>query len=175
MNDWEPFYGFLPLLFFAGMVWTHRKAGKVAESLWMCHVSNLFLAAGMVFHQPLLIRAAIPWLIVGVPLWIIDMWRVRMIIPASVVSHLGGITIGLLALKRAGTGPSMWMASFVFYLLIQFICRWITPRRLNVNLAHRVYDGVKPYFPDYRTFWISVTSLTAIVLWSVEQLLIAFI
>lgn len=163
--------GVLPLLFFAGMVWTHWRKGKISECLWMCHVSNLLLAAGMLFRQPILIQATAPWLILGVPLWVLDMLFSRSLIPASVVSHAGGTAVGLFALHHVGARPSMWISSFVFYLAMQPVSRWLTPRHLNVNLSQRTYDEVKDYFPNFGVFWISATGLAAVILWGLSYIL----
>lgn len=164
--------GFLPLLFFISMVLYHVKKGRWGDAFWMCHASNLLLTMGLFFENPTMVSMALPWLLVGIPLWLGEAVRIRRIIPLSVVTHWGGVLVGLYAAHRWGTGADWWWKSWLFALAVQGITRWATPPVWNINAAHGVYDAVKGVFKSFVSFWIFCIGLAAILLWASEKVLI---
>jgi hypothetical protein len=163
--------GVLPALFFLAYFAFVLERGKAADSLWMCHVSNLILAAGIVASRPRVIALAVAWIILGIPLWAFDMWRTGEAIPASVLSHLGGLAVGLYALSRVRISYNPWLYALLVYLVVQQLCRWITPAELNVNLAHRVYEGWEGVPGGYSTYWLMLAAGAALALWGIGRLL----
>jgi hypothetical protein len=158
-----------PLLFFVGIAVRHYRAGRWGDALWMCHLSNVVLAAGLFFNQPFLVFMALPWLLFGIPLWLAEVIRTRKVVPLSVLTHFGGAGIALFAASQMGAVPGTWWASWLFALGAQGVCRRWTPPELNVNVTHRVYDAWKPYFKTFRLFWIFCISAAAVILWLLEQ------
>jgi hypothetical protein len=65
----------------------------------------------------------------------------------------------------------MWAAAFVFYLGMQMVSRRVTPRFLNVNISHRIYDGLERFFPNYVVFWLTASGGGAAVLWGLDHAL----
>src|ERR1044071_417230 len=61
--------GLLPVIFFAAHFLHYLKAGGLGDMLWICHVSSLLLAAGLLLNRPLFIRVATLWLIIGLIIW----------------------------------------------------------------------------------------------------------
>lgn len=164
-------WGTLPLLFFFAMAYYHIRKGRWGDIFWMCHASNLLLAVGLFLEKPTLVGMALPWLLVGIPLWLGEAVRIRRIIPLSVVTHWGGVFVALYAAQRWGTGSDWWWKSWLFALAVQGLTRWATPAVWNINAAHGVYDVVKGVFKSFLSFWIFCVGTAALVLWASEKIL----
>lgn len=156
-----------------GILFRHYRAGRWGDALWMCHLSNLLLSAGLFFEKPFLVFMALPWLLFGLPLWLGEVIRTHKIVPLSIITHFGGVAIGLYAAHRLGPAPGTWMASWLFALGAQGICRAFTRPEWNVNVAHRTYDAWKPYFRTFRSFWVFCITAAAIILWGMDKILSA--
>src|SRR5262249_17148519 len=137
----SPWLALAPLSFFVAYLAAALQNGTGADSLWMCHVSNLILAAGIAGRWPRVIGLAVCWIVVGIPLWLYDMVQAGEVTVVSVLSHLGGLAFGMYALRRVRISYNPWLPALVVYLVVQQLCRWFTPAELNVNLAHRAYEG----------------------------------
>lgn len=164
--------GLLPLGFFLANLSANYREGHVGNSLWMCYLANLLLAAGLLLARPELLRTGAIWILPGLPLWLMDMIRTGIIRPTGVLAHLGGAAVGLFALRVFRAGRFAWLHAFLLYLAVQQLCRWITPPDLNVNLAHAVYEGSEKMFREYRTYWLATSALMALALWITGRLLI---
>jgi hypothetical protein len=161
----------LPLFFFFGIFYRHLRAHRWGDALWMCHLSNLLLSAGLYFEEPFLVFMALPWLLFGIPLWLAEVLRTRRVVPLSVITHFGGAAIGLYAAHRMGPAPGTWGASWLFALAAQGVSRTLTRPEWNVNVTHRVYDAWKPHFKTFRSFWIFCMTVAAAILWGMDKTL----
>jgi hypothetical protein len=164
--------GLLPLGFFFANAAANYGEGHVGNSLWMCYLANLLLAAGLLLARPELMRPGAIWILPGIPLWLMDMIRTGIIRPTGVIAHLGGAAVGLIALGRFRAGRWAWLQAFLIYIAVQQLCRWFTPPDLNVNLAHGVYEGSRGMFASYWIYWIATSALMALALWITGRLLI---
>lgn len=163
--------GVLPLLFFVAYFAMALQRGKAADSLWMCHVANLLLSAGIFALSPRLVGIAVLWIILGIPLWALDVWRNAAVTPVSLVSHLGGLALGMYAAWRLRLSSNPWLAALLVFAALQQLCRWLTPEALNVNVAHAPYgewDG--PYW----AYWLVTMLAAAIALWGIGSALMWF-
>ena len=68
-------------------------------------------------------------------------------------------------------GRWSWLHAFGWYILLQRVCRLVTPAALNVNLAHRVREGWEGDFPAYWQYWLFTTLTAAACFWSIGWLL----
>jgi hypothetical protein len=161
----------LPLAFFIAHFTHHFSNGVPQHILWLCNFSNLTLSAGLFFRIPTLIRVATMWLITGVPLWLFDMSLTGDSPVSTFLSHLGGMSIGVLALSKVRADPNMWIYAWVYGFLVQMICRLFTPPSLNVNVAFQIYYGFDRLFIEYWHYWIFNAVLSAIALWLFSLLL----
>jgi hypothetical protein len=84
---------------------------------------------------------------------------------SSSLAHLGGLSIGLVILRKVGMDHWAWVYAFVWYLVMQVISRVLTPANMNVNLAHRIQDGFEGAFGSYWKFWWLLTFLVALFAW----------
>jgi hypothetical protein len=164
--------GILPLSFFIVHFLYYLSHGRAAEILWLCHVSNFILSVGLLFNIPFLVRLAVIWLAPGLLLWLMEIMKTGDVSITSSISHIGGLIVGLLAMARVGAGRNVWLYAFVWGLFIQISCRLITPVSLNVNVAHRIYDGWEDYFTGYWQYWLCNSLLAAAYLWFTGAFLI---
>lgn len=162
--------GLLPLLFFVGIALRHYRAGRWGDTLWMCHLSNLLLAAGLFFESSFLVFMALPWLLFGIPLWLAEVIRTKKVVPFSVLTHFGGAGIALYAAHRWGACPGTWKASWLFALTAQGVSRLITRPEWNVNVTHRIYDAWKPFFKNFLSFWLFCIGTAAFILYAMDRL-----
>jgi len=164
--------GLLPLLFFLLHANYYRQVGGMSNMLWMCNIGNLVLAVGLFLASPILIRLAVIWLIPGLPIWLWFVVRPGGWILTSFFAHAGGLTVGLIAMQKVRASRWMWLQAFVWFLLVQEICRLFTPVGPNVNAAHLIYGEFEPLFNRYWQFWTVGTLVVAIGLWIMGFLLL---
>jgi hypothetical protein len=150
----------------------------------MCNIGNLLLAIGLFTSQALLIRVAIIWMAPGVLVWfayVVPTWGMLLTgkfsytelfgVVSSTLAHLAGFLVGMIVLKKIGIDRRTWFYAFVWYFIVQFICRLITPAVLNVNLSHNIQSGWDRSFNSYLKFWFVLSCLVGLCLWILNQLL----
>lgn len=163
--------GFFPLIFFFAQAVHYLRIHQLDHMLWMCNVGDLLLALGLFFRQPVLIRVSVIWMIPGLVIWfryVVLEWGLFL---SSALAHVGGILVGMVALKRVGMDRTAWLYALGWYFLIQILSRVLTSAEFNVNLAHRIQPGLESVFHSYWQFWLTATVATAIVLWVLGLLL----
>jgi len=161
--------GALPLIFFLAQTVHYWRGGGLGNLLWMCNIGNLLLALGLFLGHRELIRAAAIWMIPGLGVWI--WYVVKDAGFSSTLAHVGGIVIGLIALRRVRMDRIAWFYAFTWYLFMQLASRLVTGPALNVNVAHGVYPGWEGAFRSYWKFWIVMTAIVAAGLWAIGRIL----
>ena len=157
--------GFLPLIFFVTQAIHYWRINELGNMLWMCNIGNLVLAIGMFLNHPLLIRVAVIWMVPGLVVWMIYVVLAYGVFLSSTLAHVGGILVGVVAIKRVGMDRRAWAYAFVWYLFIQVLSRLATSPVLNVNLAHSVEPGWRQAFNHYWKFWLVLSLVGVILLW----------
>lgn len=163
--------GFLPLTFFLAQGIHYWRLHESGNMLWMCNIGNLLLALGLFFNRALLIRVAVIWMIPGLVVWLIYVVFAWGVFLSSTLAHLGGIIVGIFALRKVGMKSGAWLYALGWYLMIQLLSRLATPAALNVNVSHSAYAGWSQTFDAYWKFWLALTLLTAVLLWVIELVL----
>jgi hypothetical protein len=163
--------GVLPLIFFLSQGVHYWKINQLGHLLWMCNIGNLLLAMGLFLEKPILVRLAAIWTIPGLVLWILYVVLVWQVFLSSVLAHVGGLAVAMIALSRYGMDRISWRWGFGWYLVVQLASRFVTRPELNVNLAHAIQPGWERAFHSYWSFWLVLTICTAITLWLCGQLL----
>ncbi len=171
---WLRLVGIIPLFLFLARLWFFLNAGTPGHILWMCHITNLVLALGLFFGKRELVRISVLWLIIGMPLWASDMIRFGIRSISTFGTHMGGLIVGLVAIKQVGGGKRSWLYALGFHLVLQLISRLITPPELNVNTAHHVYRGFDTLFSNYLLFWVVATVLAGVALWGIGKVFVRF-
>lgn len=131
-----------------------------ANMLWMCHMTALLLAVGLLFSWASVVRVAAVWSIVGLPLWIVEVIARGYTSRISVLSHiLVPIVAGIALSQVKGGRPGIVVAhAMALMLAIQQVCRMITVPEFNINMAHKAYDAMGPQL-DYPVYWGITTTL----------------
>lgn len=162
--------GLLPLAFFIAHFYYYATVGFYAENrgienmLWMCNVSNLTLAAGLLFDLKWLTRLSVIWLIPGLPLWLVEVVGHGGWMLTSFFTHIGGLIVGLVAMRWVRADKWAWLYAFGWYLFIQQLSRLLTSNEYphwNVNVAHRIYKGYENAVSHYWQFWVITTLMIA--------------
>lgn len=163
--------GLFPLAFFLAQAGHYWRINELGHMLWMCNIGNLVLAIGLFLNNALLIRVAVIWMFPGLGVWLAYVALTWGMFLSSTLAHVGGLIVGMLAVKRVGMDRNGWRYALGWYLLIQLLSRVLTPANLNVNVAHHVDPGWQQTFNAYWKFWTVLTLVTAIVLWIIGTLL----
>lgn len=172
------FLSILPLAFFSAQAIHYWQINEPGQMLWMCNIGNLLLAVGLFFEQAILIRVAVIWLVPGVAVWfayVVPTWGTLLTggfsyggffgVLSSTLAHLGGLTVGIAALRKIGMDGRAWLYAFVWYFMLQLISRLTTPAAMNVNVSHVVQTGWEQTFSTYPKFWLVLTLLVGFCLW----------
>ena len=170
----EPRYrllGVLPILFFLVQTSHYWRYGGMGNLLWMCNVGNVLLGIGLLLGHRELIRAAAIWTIPGLGIWIRYVLLASGFYFSTTLAHVGGIVVGLIALRRVRMDRLAWIYAFAWSLLTQLAARLFTATELNVNLAHQIQPGWESLFNTYWKFWLVLLLLTALVLWVIGKVL----
>ena len=176
--------GFLPLSFFFAQAFHYWQINELGHTLWMCNIGNLVLAIGIFLKQPILIRVAVMWAVPGLVVWsiyVVPTWGTLFTgqysftqlfgALSSSLAHLGGLSVGLIILRRVGMDRWAFVYAFGWYLVMQGVTRLFTPAVMNVNLAHRIQDGFEGAFSSYLKFWLLLTFLVAVFAWLIGYVL----
>ena len=123
------------------------------------------MAIGLFFEKPLLVRVAAIWTIPGLFVWFVYVALEWGVFLSSTLAHVGGLAVAVFVVRAYGMDRIAWLYAFVWYLAIQIVSRFVTSVDLNVNLAHAVQPGWERRFTSYWLFWLTLTIVTAIVLW----------
>jgi hypothetical protein len=162
---WFRLLGLLPLTFFLAQAGHYWRIDELGNMLWMCNIGNLVLALGLFLNNALLIRVSVIWMFPGLVVWLVYVMLAWGLFLSSTLAHVGGLSVGIFAVRRVGMDRSAWRYALGWYLLVQLLSRVLTAANLNVNVAHRVDAGWQDTFNAYWKFWLVLTILTAIVLW----------
>jgi hypothetical protein len=107
-------------------------------------------------------------LVVGTPLWLLDLAGGAELVTTSFLTHGGGLIVGLTALCRSGMPCGAWWKTLVALAALQQVCRWTTSETLNINAAFAVYDRFQGWFPSYAWYLAALAPLTGLLLWIAE-------
>ena len=173
----------LPLAAFLAQALHYFQINELGHMLWMCNIGNLVLAIGMFLNQRTLIRVAVMWMLPGLVVWsiyVVPTWGMLLTgnftlsqlfaVFSSTLAHVGGLSAGLIVLRRIGMDRWSWVYAFAWYLIMQVLSRLTTPQAMNVNLSQKVQDGFQGAFNAYWKFWLVLTVLVVLFGWLIEYL-----
>lgn len=144
---------------FVRYFWVLRQPEQM---LWMCHMSTLLLALGLLASSASAIRVGALWSLAGFPLWVLDVALRGETTRVSVLSHILVPLLGLAALTQVRWRGRVVLGAVVFHVFCWVLSRWLGSPQANVNLAHSVYDifgsGI------VRSYWIYL-GVTSAAMW----------
>jgi hypothetical protein len=170
--------GFLPLACFLAQALHYWQINELGHMLWMCNIGNLVLAIGLFLRQPMLIRVAVMWMVPGLVVWcvyVVPTWGMLLKgqynlsqffgVISSTLAHLGGLSVGLIVLRKIGMDGRAWLYAFSWFFVMQIFSRWLTAPAMNVNLSQRIQDGFEGAFTSYWKFWLVLTLVVGLSAW----------
>lgn len=163
--------GLLPLFFFLAQAVHYWRIDQLGHMLWMCNIGNLILAMGLFLERPVLVRLAAIWTIPGLVVWFVYVVLAWGVFLTSTLAHVGGLAVAVIALSKYRMDRTAWRWAFGWYLAMQLLSHFVTPADLNVNLAHAIQPGWEQAFGSYWSFWLTLTLVAIITLWSSGLLL----
>ena len=156
--------GALGVAFYAVHAGQYVLRRQPENALWVCHLGALAVSVGLLFRWPAWIAVGAFWLALGVPFWILDLWSGGEFLPTSLLTHVGGLALGIWGLKRLGLPDGAWWKGVGALVAVNLFCRWATPPEQNVNLAHRIYEGWASTYSSHLFYLITLLALYAAVM-----------
>lgn len=165
LPTWQVVAGLCAILLVAQKLLHDWPLGLASNSVWACHVGNLFLGVGLLSCQPWLARLGVYWVVLGVPFWIIDVITLQSTTWSSVLSHLGGVSIASFIVSGRswrGQRHDPWVA-WLGFLALQLLSFWLTPAALNVNIAHAVHPSAQSIFSNHFVYLVFLAFAAAVL------------
>ncbi len=129
------------------------------------------MAVGLLLGFNELICISVLLLIIGAPLWPIEIIRTGIMELTSIGTHYAGLIVGLFVLRKAGMGRNSWLYAWILFLVLQQFTRLFTPAELNINLAHSIYPGWENIFSAYWQYWLFTSLGSILCLWLTSKAL----
>jgi hypothetical protein len=160
--------GSLAILFYIFHGWYWVTKGVPANVLWACHLGSFLIGLGLLSRISVFLSIGVSWLVLGNGMWILYLTGGGEFVFTSLLTHLGGIVIGVFALFRYGFPQWTWLWATISLFAVQQISRWITPAEENINLAFRVHNGWESIFPSYSLYLLFLLLFIILLFYIVE-------
>ncbi len=148
----------------------HVLFGIPADALWSCNIGTLLVALGALFGRAMPIAIGVSWITFGDPLWLLDIATGAAFLPTSLLTHVGGLLLGVLAVREVGWPQGVWWRAVLGVWALMLLTRLVTPAADNVNLAFRVQDGWEDVFPSYPLYLGFLFSLGSLAFFLIDRL-----
>jgi len=139
----------------------HFLNGRPEEMLWACHLGAAVVGLGLLSNSSTINGIGVLFLLMGTPLWLLDLANGGVFYPTSCFTHIGGLAIGLYGVRRMGIPPSTWWKAVVALVALILVSRLVTPPRANVNVAFSIYAGWEEVYPSYPVYISTMIVLAA--------------
>lgn len=159
-----------PLFFFLLKVYQYRAPTDQGQILWWCNISNLLLGLALLAGNARAAWLASFMLILGTPIWLLDVWATGDFTIYSVFTHIISPAMGIYCVRRLPVTRGIWWQAMLYYVFLMLLSRLFTAPALNVNLAHDVYAAAKPYIQNYWLYTAMNSLLLAVSLFITERL-----
>jgi len=158
--------GSVAILFYALHGAYHWQQGVPENMLWACHVGALLVGLGLLLDSANLNGTGFLWLSFGTSMWLIGLTIDVPFLPTSMLTHVGGLAIGLWGVRRLGLPAGVAWKAMAGLVLLHLISRGLNPPGKNINMAHEIAPGLDGWFSSHVLFLlaIGVVSATAFVL-----------
>ncbi len=150
--------------------YSHIVRGEGADLLWICNVAPLVLALGCSLGRGSLVAVSICWLAFGTPMWLLDLLGGGSWMLASLTTHLGGLAVGIFAMRQLGWPPGSWLGAVLGHIGVMGLARLLTPASFNVNLVFAVWPGWEHLFPSHGLYLVGLAVLASSSYYVLERL-----
>jgi len=138
---------------------SHLLKHQPEDLLWACHIGAALVGVGLLIGSASVNGIGVLFLVLGTPLWIMDLLAGGEFLPTSCLTHLGGLAIGLYAVGQLGMPRSAWWQSTLALVALMILCRLVTPREANVNVAFAIQHGYEDYFSSHAIYLATMIAL----------------
>ncbi len=165
------YWGLAGVGFYGAHAAFYLNQGLPEDLLWSCHLACLFTGLAWLFPSAMLNAVALLWLVVGAPLWVKEILDGGWWIWTSPLTHLGGLVVAIAGLFDFGFPRGAWWRALIGLVLLNVLCRWITPVASNVNLAFAVWHHPESTRAEHLTYLAELAGACAVLFYFAERLL----
>jgi hypothetical protein len=126
--------------------------------LWSCNVASIAVAAGLLLGSPTWSAAGGLLLVVGQPIWILDLATGGAFLPTSLLTHVGVAVLSLLGARRLGVPKRAWIAGAALLAAATVASRVVSSTKENVNLSQAIPPGWE-FFPSHGLYLVCLGTL----------------
>ena len=152
--------GLLGVAFFVSHATALALRQEASHALWSCHLANLVLAAGLALRRADLCSVSFLWLLIGLPMWAMDVTLGADVIPTTTLTHVGGFVLAVLGIRAYGFSRGAWWKAAAGMVALWGVARLLAPRSANVNFSGGAWYG---WETDYVPYAVYVLGLLAAV------------
>jgi hypothetical protein len=116
--------GSVALLCYATHGTFHCLRGTPESLIWMCQLGTLMVGVGLLLRSPVVNAVGVLWLSAGTPFWIIGVSLGSTFLQTSVLTHLGGLSIGLWGAYELGIPRGAWWKATGLGGMLHLLSRW---------------------------------------------------
>ena len=146
--------GVLAIAFYATHGTYHLIHAFPENLLWFCHLGALLVGLGLLSRRAALNGVGTCWLAIGTPLWLIGLACGGTFVPTSLLTHLGGLTIGLWGTRRLGIPRGVWWKAAAGMVPLHLLTRPLNPPGKNINFAGDTWTGLEQWIPSHLLFLV---------------------
>lgn len=158
----HPYWGLavVVIVLWHGLYTAHTLGTDFLFSL--CYLTNLVLAVGLMCRSTLLISIGFGWTVIGFPLWLIDVFVTRELIPSSLLFHTGGLFIGFHAARHTVISRWLVLSALPLGLFSCLLARQFTDPQHNINAVFRIQQGWEWLFPNFLISYLTQVGVYAL-------------
>src|SRR5579871_4400833 len=130
----------------------HLARGHPEDLLWACHLGAALIGVGILARAATLNGIGLLFVAFGTPLWLLYLSSGGEFLPTSLLTHVGGLVIGLFGVRRLGMPAGVWWRAVTALAGLILLCRLITPAQANVNVAFAVPSAWQKSFSSHPAY-----------------------
>jgi hypothetical protein len=167
--------GLAAIGFYALHVLHWRKARKLENILWACHLGCLLIGISWLAAWPLGNAIGLLWLTPGLVLWFLYVAAGGLFLWSSLLIHIGGLLVGVWSARVLGFPAGAWWKAGVGYVLLILLSRCVSRASENVNFSRKVWQGWETRFPSYPRYLAGLVLGAFALFLALEHLLRRFL
>ncbi len=160
--------GLVAIAFWCTHATAHFLRGTPEHLLWSCNAAGLGVGVGLLLGRRWLNAAATLLLIVGTPSWFFNLFVKGTFLPTSLLTHFGGLVLGLVGLGLLGPPKGDWWKAWLLVALLMLISPGLTAKADNVNLVNGIWPQTTDWWPVPGPPMLAQLAAWAILLWMLE-------
>ena len=139
--------------------------------LWSCNLGALLVAAGLLGRAPRATAVGALLLVLGEPIWMIDLLGGGELLPTAPLTHVGSLVLGLVGTRRLGLPAGTWWRAVLVIAIATAGARLAGPASENINLAFALPRGWE-WFPSHGAYLAALGAVLAVCAAAPELVLV---